>query len=194
MIVGLRGTVRKVGLDHAVVGVGGFDLKVAMPLTVVRAMPPAGAEVQLQTFLYIHEDVLALYGFTSDDELFMFELLLTVQGVGPKVALALLSVIPASELRGKLAVGDEAALTRVPGIGKRTAARLVLELKDRVGTPTQPGEAAVSSVDDELVDVLIGWGYRRAEAERVLGLADIAAVADAGARLAAATARLLKRE
>jgi Holliday junction DNA helicase RuvA len=193
MIVGLRGTVRKVGLDHAVVGVGGFDLKVAMPLTVVRAMPPAGAEVQLQTFLYIHEDVLALYGFNHDDELFMFELLLTVQGVGPKVALALLSAIPASELRGKLAAGDEAALTRVPGIGKRTAARLVLELKDRMGTPP-PGEATVSSVDDELVDVLIGWGYRRAEAERVLGLSDIAAVADAGARLAAATARLLKRE
>lgn len=194
MIVGLRGIVRKVGLDHAVVGVGGFDLKVAMPLTVVRAMPPIGADVQLQTFLYIHEDVLALYGFNDDHELFMFELLLTVQGVGPKVALALLSAIPASELRSKLAIGDEAALTRVPGIGKRTAARLILELKDRVGAPTPPGEVTVSGVDDELVEVLVGWGYRRPEAERVLGLAEIVAVPDAGARLAAATARLLKRE
>ncbi|MGI8914856.1 MAG: Holliday junction branch migration protein RuvA [Chloroflexota bacterium] len=191
MIVGLRGAVRKVGLDHAVIGVGGFDLKVAMPLTVVRAMPPAGAEVQLLTFLYIHEDVMALYGFTTDDELFMFEALLTVQGVGPKVALALLSSIAASELRGKLAGGDEAALTRVPGIGKRTAARLVLELKDRMGVPP-PGEVGVLTADGELVEVLIGWGYRRADAERVLSLPDVAAVADPANRLTVAAARLMK--
>jgi Holliday junction DNA helicase RuvA len=193
MIVGLRGTVRRVGLDHAVVGVGGFDLKVAMPLTVVRAMPAQGAEVHLLTFLYIHEDVMALYGFNKDDELFMFEALLTVQGVGPKVALALLSAIPASDLRSKLAAGDENALIRVPGIGKRTAARLILELKDRMGTPGA-GQPAGVSMDDELVEALIGWGYRRPDAERVLGLPEIAAVPDPGSRLAAAAARLMKRE
>ena len=75
MIVGLRGAVRRVGLDHAVIGVGGFDLKVAMPLTVVQAMPAPGSEVQLRTFLYIHEDVMALFGFNSEDELALFDLL-----------------------------------------------------------------------------------------------------------------------
>ncbi|HEY8741533.1 MAG TPA: Holliday junction branch migration protein RuvA [Chloroflexota bacterium] len=193
MIVGLRGTVRRVGLDHTVVGVGGFDLRVAMPLTVVRAMPAQGAEVQLLTFLYIHEDVMALYGFNTEDELFMFEALLTVQGVGPKVALALLSAIPASDLRAKLAGGDENALIRVPGIGKRTAARLVLELKDRMGVPGA-GQSAGTAMADELVEALIAWGYRRPDAERVLGLPEIAAVPDPGSRLAAAAARLMKRE
>jgi len=193
VIVGLRGTVRRVGLDHTVVGVGGFDLRVAMPLTVVRAMPAQGAEVQLLTFLYIHEDVMALYGFNTEDELFMFEALLTVQGVGPKVALALLSAIPASDLRAKLAGGDENALIRVPGIGKRTAARLVLELKDRMGVPGA-GQSAGTAMADELVEALIAWGYRRPDAERVLGLPEIAAVPDPGSRLAAAAARLMKRE
>ena len=193
MIVGLRGKVRRLGLNHAVVSVGGFDLHIAMPLTVVRAMPPPGTDVELHTFLYLREDVLALYGFTSEEELLMFEVLLTVQGIGPKVALGLLSAIPAAELRTKVAGGDEAALTRVPGIGKRTAARLILELKDKMGVPAAdatPGAA----MDDELVEALMSWGYRRPEAERVLALPDIAAVPEPGSRLAAAAARLMKRE
>lgn len=193
MIVGLRGAIRRVGLDHAVLGVGGFDLKVAMPLTAVRSLPALGASVQLYTHLYLREDVLALYGFTSEDDLALFEVLITVQGVGPKVALAVLSAIPAPELRTMLAAGNEAALTRVPGIGKRTAARLVLELKERMGAPTA-GKADGPSLDEELVEALIGWGIRRPDAERVLSLPEIMAVTDAGARLAAATARLMKRE
>lgn len=193
MIVGLRGTVARLGLNHAVVSVGGFDLQVAMPLTVIRAMPAAGAAVELHTFLYMHEDVLALYGFTSEEELFMFELLLTVQGVGPKVALGLLSALPAAELRAKVAGGEEAALTRVPGVGKRTAARLILELKDKVGAPPSDATAA-AGLDNELVEALMSWGYRRPEAERVLALPEIAAVPDPGSRLAAAAARLMKRD
>ena len=193
MIVGLRGKVQRLGLNYAIVSVGGFDLHVAMPLTVVRAMPTAGADVELHTHLYMHEDVLALYGFTSQEELLMFELLLTVQGIGPKVALGLLSAIPAAELRTKVAGGDETALTRVPGIGKRTAARLILELKDKVGVAAADATSG-PGVDDELVEALMSWGYRRPEAERVLSLPEIAAVPDPGSRLAAAAARLMKRE
>lgn len=193
MIVGLRGKVKRLGLNHAVVSVGGFDLHVAMPITVVRAMPAAGADIELHTFLYMHEDVLALYGFTSEEELLMFELLLTVQGVGPKVALGLLSAIPAMELRSKIAGGDEAALTRVPGIGKRTAARLILELKDKVGVAAVDATVG-TTMDNELVEALMSWGYRRPEAERVLALPEIAAVPEPGSRLAAAAARLMQRE
>jgi Holliday junction DNA helicase RuvA len=193
VIVGLRGKVQRIGLNHSVISVGGFDLQVSMPLTVVRAMPAAGADVELHTFLYMHEDVLALYGFTSEEELFMFELLLTVQGVGPKVALGLLSAIPAAELRTKVAGGEEAALTRVPGVGKRTAARLILELKDKVGVAAA-GAVPGAGIEDELVEALMSWGYRRPEAERVLALPEIAAVPEPGSRLAAAAARLMKRE
>lgn len=193
MIVGLRGVVRRVGLDHAVVEVGGFDVKVAMPLPAIRSLPAPGTTAHVHTYLYMREDILALYGFAGEDELALFELLITVQGVGPKMALSLLSVLPAAELHARLAGGDEAALTRVPGIGKRTAARLVLELKERVGAVT-PGQAPAATVEDELVEALLGWGYRRPEAERVLALPEIAAVPDPGARLAAAAAHLMKRE
>ncbi len=201
MIVGVRGTVRRVGLDHAIIGAGPVDLRLAMPLSALTALPPAGSPVALATFLYVREDVLALYGFLSEDDLALFQHLLAVQGVGPRLALNLLSVLPAAALRQLLAAGDEAALARVPGIGKRTAARLVLDLQERlggqgappVGTGSPPSAAtALPAADDDLVAALVGWGFRSADAVRVLALPEIAAVTDPGARLAAAAARLAK--
>ena len=193
MIAGIRGTVQRIGLDHAIIEAGAFALKVAMPLTALRGLPPAGATVQVFTYLYVREDLLALYGFASEEELALFEQLLTVQGVGPRLALGLLSALPAADLRAKLAAGDEAALTRVPGVGKRTAARLVLELKEKM--TAQGGiAAAVPGLDAELVEALVNLGYRRPDAERVLRLPEIAAVPDAGARLGAAASRLYQRE
>ena len=192
MIAGLRGTVQRVGADYAVVGAGAFDLKVAMPLTALHGLA-VGATVSLHTYFYVHEDVLALYGFLTPDDLAMFELLLKVQGVGPRVALALLSALPAEELRGRLAGGDEAALTRVPGVGKRTAARLVLELKGRVGAEPAPGAGApAGGAAQELVEALVAYGYKRPDAERVLRLPEIAAIADEGRRLGAAMSRLVQ--
>jgi len=193
MIAALRGLVRRVGLDYAIIGAGPMDVRVSMPLTAVRALPAEGSSVHIFTHLYVREDVLALYGFLSEDDLALFELLLTVQNVGPRLALGLLSAIPAADLRHLLATGDEVALTRAPGVGRRTAARLVLELRERVGQ-IEMGTTTGGAVEAELVEALIGWGYRRPEAERVLRLPEIAAVVDPGTRLAAAAARLLKRD
>jgi len=193
MIAGIRGTVLRLGLDHAVIEAGPFALKVALPLTTLQRLPPPGQVVRLFTHFYVKEDVLALYGFATEEDLALFEQLLTVQGVGPRMGLGLLSALPAAELRNTLASGDEAALTRVPGVGKRTAARLILELKERM--VAQGGAATTEAgVDGELVDALMGWGYKRPDAERVLRLPEIAAVPDVGARLAAAAARLVQRE
>src|SRR6185437_4369690 len=132
MIAGIRGTVLRLGLDHAVIEAGPFALKVALPLTTLQRLPPPGQVVRFFTHFYAKEDVLALYGFATEEDLALFEQLLTVQGVGPRMGLGLLSALPAAELRNTLASGDEAALTRVPGVGKRTAARLILELKERM--------------------------------------------------------------
>lgn len=193
MIAGLRGVVQRVGLDHAIIEAGPFALKVSLPLTTLQRLPPAGETVRLFTHFYVKEDVLALYGFATEEDLALFEQLLTVQGVGPRMGLGLLSALPAAELRNKIASGDEAALTRVPGVGKRTAARLILELKERMAA--QGGVATTATaVDAELVDALIGWGYKRPDAERVLRVPEIAAVPDPGARLAAAAARLVQRD
>jgi Holliday junction DNA helicase RuvA len=194
VITAVHGPIRRIGLDHVIIGAGPLDVKVAMPLTSLRGLPAVGATVTVHTHLYVREDNLSLFGFTAEDDLMLFELLLTVTGIGPRMALALLSTWPGAELATKIASGDEAALARAPGVGRRTAARLVLELKERVARLGPLGGGPHQAVDDDLVEVLVGWGYRRPEAERVLGLPEIAAVPDAGARLAAATVRLSKAE
>lgn len=142
MIASIRGTLLFVGLDHAVIETGGVGFQIAAPRNVLANLGDIGSEVMLYTHLHIREDLLALYGFASTDQRHLFETLLGVSGIGPKVALSLLSSSPADELRTTIATGDTARLSRVPGIGKKTAERLVLELRGKFdfkgGIPT-PG-------------------------------------------------------
>lgn len=194
MITAVHGPIRRIGLDYVIVGVGPVDMKIAMPLAALRALPAVNSVVSIYTYLYVREDNLSLFGFATEADLAMFEMLLMVQGVGPRMALALLSTWSALELQSKLANGDESGLAHAPGVGRRTAARLVLELKERALRMGPIGVAGPAKVDDDLIEALLGWGYRRTDAERVLALPEIAAVPDPGARLAAAAARLLKRE
>lgn len=173
MIASVRGPVRHVGLDRAVVEVGGVGLLVhATPATVAELRP--GQEVTLETTLVVREESLTLYGFADPDARALFEQVQTVSGVGPRLALAMLSVLAPDEVRGALATGDLATLTKVPGIGRKSAERLVLELKDKVtavgggpgqaGTPAVPGpgggEAVVSQVREALEG--LGWSARQA--------------------------------
>ena len=131
MIASVRGPVRHVGLDRAVVEVGGVGLLVhATPATVAELRP--GQEVTLETTLVVREESLTLYGFADPDARALFEQVQTVSGVGPRLALAMLSVLAPDEVRRALAQGDLATLTKVPGIGRKSAERLVLELKDKV--------------------------------------------------------------
>ncbi|MCL4544185.1 MAG: Holliday junction branch migration protein RuvA [Chloroflexi bacterium] len=192
MIAGVRGTLARIGGDHVIVLCGGFYLRVFVPLSTMMSLPAIGEPLELHTHLYLREDALALFGFLAEEELSLFNLLLTVQSVGPRLALSLLSVYSPLELRAALGRGDEASLQRVPGVGKRTAARLVLELRERVGRIDAAPPTAMTG-SEELVNALIAWGYRRADAERALQVAQVASIADQGARLAAAAAYLVQQ-
>jgi Holliday junction DNA helicase RuvA len=165
MIASVRGTVTAVALDHAVIEVGGVGFAVrATPGTLATLR--RGAEASLATTLVVREESLTLFGFASADAKGLFELVQSVSGVGPKIALALLSVLEPDELRRALAGGDTAALARTPGIGKKSAERLVLELKDKVGAVAGalPGAAAAAPATERLVEALAGLGFTARQA------------------------------
>jgi Holliday junction DNA helicase RuvA len=125
-----------------------------------------GKEVELHTHLYLREDILALYGFATAEELGLFQSLIGVRGVGPKLALALLSALPPDQLTLAIASGNEDLLTQVPGIGKKTAQRLILELKGKLEKLVSP--VPVSEADAEVLSALTNLGYTLAEATRAL--------------------------
>lgn len=167
MIASVRGTVASVSLDHAVIEVGGVGLAVrATPGTLATLR--RGSEASLATTLVVREESLTLFGFATAEAKELFELVQSVSGVGPKIALALLSVLEPDELRRALAGGDTAALIRTPGIGKKSAERLILELRDKVGAVTgalPAGTAASAPTSDRLVEALIGLGFSARQAE-----------------------------
>lgn len=147
MIERLTGLVVVKGTDHAVIDVAGVGFRVEMSATSLRDLDPPGQPASCFTFLHVREDALQLYGFSTEDERELFQLFLGVSKIGPKLALAALSARRPADVRRALAFGDVAVFQTVPGIGKRTAERLILELKDKVGDlapsggrPALPGE------------------------------------------------------
>lgn len=173
MIRLVRGMVVARGKDNLVVNVGspisgvGLRVFVTEPTATQHNLDDS---VTLYTHLHVREDILALYGFATEDELEMFELLLGVNGVGPKVAMATLSTLTPDALRLALANDEPALLARVPGVGKRTAQKIVLELKDKVH-PSATGLAALAhttDVDTEVIDALTALGYSVVEAQRAV--------------------------
>lgn len=164
-IAHLRGTVAERGPDWLIVEVGGLGLRVYVPSSTLAAVGAPGDRVALHTHLQVREDGLALYGFASADDLRLFELLIGVSGVGPRLALALLSALPSDQLAAAIAQGDAPRLTSVPGVGRRTAERLVLELRDKLQEYAALAAAPVAGRDADVVAALMGLGYSRAEAE-----------------------------
>jgi len=168
VIASVRGTVAAVGPDGAVVEVGGIGLSVSCsPGTLARLR--LGEPARLATSLVVREDSLTLYGFADDDERATFELLQTANGVGPKLAQTMLAVHPPRELRRAIATSDFASLTKVPGIGRKGAERIVIELRDRIGaidhTPSEVGGvAAIAPWRDQLTHALAGLGFSGKEA------------------------------
>lgn len=171
MIASVRGTVSATGPDGAVVEVGGVGLLLSCaPGTLARLR--VGEVARLATSLVVREDSLTLYGFADDDERALFELLQTANGVGPKLAQTMLAVHPPHELRRAIGAADLAALTKVPGIGRKGAERIVIELKDRVGpahaaaAAGEPasGVAPVPPWRDQLAHALAGLGFSGKEA------------------------------
>lgn len=174
MISSLRGTVLSISLDRVVIEVGGVGMSVrATPATLAGLH--RGDQAYLATTLVVREDSLTLYGFAADDARDLFELVQSVSGVGPKIALALLAVFPPEELVRALGSGDVKTLTRAPGIGTKGAERLVLELRDKVGrltTIAAAGTAAPSTSrngwSDKLTEALIGLGWSAKQAGDVV--------------------------
>ena len=167
MIASVRGEVLDIALDHVVIEAAGVGYKVmATPSTLATLR--RGSEARLITAMIVREDSMTLYGFAEADARDLFLTLLGVSGVGPKIALATLAVYDAASLRLALADGDVAALTRVPGIGKRGAERLVLELRDKIG-PVYAASGAIAlnghSVRGPVVEALVGLGFALKQAE-----------------------------
>ncbi len=169
MIASVHGLVAALGPDGAVVEVGGVGLSVSCsPGTLARLR--LGEPARLSTSLVVREDSLTLYGFADDDERSLFELLQTANGVGPKLAQTILAVHPPREVRRAIATNDLAALIQVPGIGRKGAERIVLELRDRIGSidgsdsPVLGGVTAVSPWRDQLGHALAGLGFTGKEA------------------------------
>lgn len=194
MIASLAGTVQHVGLDRVVLAVGGVGMLVHTTPATASALR-TGSEASLATTLIVREDSLTLYGFAAADERDMFETVQTVTGVGPRLALAMLSVMGPEELRAALGSGDAKALTKVPGVGPKSAQRLVLELRDKVGRMPSAADGAMSSPagaadgrSEQLVEALVGLGWSAKQAadavEKVQGSAPTGADLAAYLRLA----------
>jgi holliday junction DNA helicase RuvA len=187
LIASVNGRVAAVSPDGAVVEVGGIGLAVqCTPGTIARLQ--VGENARLSTSLIVREDSLTLYGFADDDERQLFELLQTANGVGPRLAQAVLAIHPPREVRRAVSMADVKALMQVPGIGKKGAERLILELRDRLGSTTSdtslegPAPAGLPSVTpvapwrDQLTSALVGLGWSTKEADGAL--AQLAPVAD----------------
>jgi holliday junction DNA helicase RuvA len=175
MIALVSGTVAVRRGDHVVVDTGGVGYRLAVSAETLRKVPAVGCEVVLHTHLVVRDDALALYGFTTEEERTLFLMLLGVQSVGPKVALAVLSGGPPRDLLKALAAGDTARLQAVPGIGKRTAERIVVELREKVGGALPAAEITITRAEDPRSvarEGLVGLGYSPAEADELLERTD----------------------
>jgi len=176
MIALVRGTLAYKSIDHVIVDVGGVGYRLFIPLSTFYSLPETG-EISLFTHTHVREDSLLLYGFLSLEEKNLFVILIGISGIGPKLAVNILSHIPAGDLKRAIASGDLKRLSGLPGIGKKTAERLVLELKDKVGplaghtTVAGSSPAAVTAAGDLISDVisaLVNLGYKENQARKVL--------------------------
>ena len=169
MIASLRGTLESLGNDWAIINVNGIGFQVYMPTSTMSALGPTGKEVKLYTHLHLREDNATLYGFATSDELGLFQTLISVSGLGPKLALAMLSTLKVEQLVMAIATGSTDILTTVPGVGKKMANRLILELKEKIGaglitTPT----AQLAQDNTDVLAALTSLGYSVAEATQAL--------------------------
>ena len=168
MISSLRGVVQRVGQGEIVLDVGGVGFRLSVPVSVLEQAPEVGQTHFLHTRLIVREESLALYGFESQEQRQLFDLLLQVNGVGPRLALAVLSHLSPELLRASVAHGQADILTRVPGIGRKTAEKIIFHLKDRVvAEPTAFGRTPAGG-DTEVLQALTALGYNLVEAQSAL--------------------------
>jgi Holliday junction DNA helicase RuvA len=173
MIAWLSGTLKSAGISEIVLDVGGVGYRVNIPVSLTASLPPAGGPVELFVCTQVREDAITLYGFPTREDQVMFELLIGVSGVGPKVALSVMSALSTEQIESAIAGDDAATLQRVPGVGAKTAQRMVLDLKDKVAESAwgrrATAAASVGRSSDavkDAVEALIGLGYPQAQARK----------------------------
>jgi holliday junction DNA helicase RuvA len=174
MIARLTGTVVEKRDDHAILDVNGVGYRVQLSAASLSALPPPGEKASLRTYTHVREDALQLFGFSSEEEEAVFQELIGVKNVGPRAAQNILSGIEARELARAVAEGDVGRLTKVPGVGKKTAERLVVELKEKLvslakAAAPRAGRAADGGAFEQLAQALVGLGYKPAQAEAAAG-------------------------
>ena len=174
LIAAVEGTLKAKGIDYALVQVGGVTFQVAVPTPDLASLEPIGGAVRLATHLVVREDDLQLYGFVTEPGRRIFQLLLEVSGVGPRVALALLSALPPEAAAAAIASGDAQALSGAQGVGKRTAERIILDLKGKLEEEFGLLAVAMTSADDGQQDAalraLVALGYKPLEARQALSV------------------------
>src|ERR1043166_4498297 len=173
MIAHLRGKLLAKHPNQAIVETGGVGYDVAISVPTFSDLPAVGNEVALHIHTHVREDQIALYGFMRPAEKTLFEKLLTVSGIGPKLAITILSGMAANEMTGALRGNDVAKLTRIPGIGKKTAERMVLELRDKLpkGEADNATVAVLNPIEEDVLSALVNLGYQRPVAEKALAAA-----------------------
>ncbi len=171
MIAHLRGKLISRHPNQAIVETAGVGYEVVISVPTFSDLPPLGSEVALHIHTHVREDQLALYGFLRTEEKQLFEKLITVRGIGPKLAITILSGMAAQELGNAIRGNDVARLTKIPGIGRKTAERLVLELRDKLpvaGQEIVPTVPSFSAVQEDVLSALVNLGYQRTAAEKAL--------------------------
>jgi len=180
MIAILRGILVEKSPNQAIVDVGGVGYDVTIPVSTFSALPGTGAEVRLRIHTHVREDAIALFGFASPEEKQVFEKLIAVSGIGPKLAVTVLSGLAAPDLIRAIRNSEIERLVRIPGVGKKTAERMVLELKDKLVAPpaadgTAPDQPVMSEVDRDALSALLNLGCARPAAEAAVRKARTAA-------------------
>ena len=172
MIAFLRGRLFSKTPNQAIVECGGVGYDVTISVATFTSLPPEGAEARLYIYTHVREDALALFGFIETQEKRLFEKLLTISGIGPKLAITVLSGIDTSRLVTAIRASDHATLTRIPGIGKKTAERVVLELKDKLDdmavTPATAATSNYGPAGDDALSAMVNLGYARPVAQRAI--------------------------
>ena len=174
MISFVKGELAEILEGKIVVETGGLGIEINVPASVMEELPVIGEEVKIYTYFRVSEDAMSLYGFNSRKDLAMFEQLIGVSGIGPKGALSILSAMNPDELRMAIITGDDKLISTAPGIGAKTAQRVIVDLKDKVNRDDIPGTipavrtAAVNSDAAEVIEALVNLGYGRSEASRIV--------------------------
>jgi Holliday junction DNA helicase RuvA len=172
MIAHLRGKLLAKHPNQAIVETAGVGYDVTISVPTFSDLPAIGADIALHIHTHVREDIIALYGFLRPSEKLLFEKLITVSGIGPKLAVTILSGMPADEMVGAIRGNDIARLTRIPGIGKKTAERMVLELRDKLPqvAPSPTSAPPMNATEEDVLSALVNLGYQRPAAEKALAI------------------------